>query len=108
MDAVVENIVRGNQQIPRNPQHTQNRQKPLAKRHDAQIDHADRDVQHVHGSEPEERRRELRYVLRNVSQFSGSCARGLGKSGDGQPFSNQLAPLHSVQHDKRRPEHHRR
>src|SRR5246127_1037520 len=78
---VVKYVAGWNHERAGNPDRRQCRQKPLAKSDHAQIDHADRHVQHVHRREPEEGLRKLRNIFRDIRQFSRS--RCLGDSKDG-------------------------
>src|ERR1700733_11027687 len=80
MHAVMKNIVRRNQKVSRQPQHSQNRQKPFPQRYHAEIDHANRHMQHVHRSEPEKCCRKLGPPRRNLREVALSLPRRLRKS----------------------------
>ena len=99
MGAVMERAIRGGAQPGHQPQAQQDRDKPSPQRDHAQVNHAQRDVQHVHAGQPEESGGKLRRVFCDIHKFRiAGFARRCGEHRQGQTFGDQVGPLPAVKH----------
>ena len=97
--AVVRRGQPGNQ-----PQYQQNRNELLSEGNNAQINHSQGHVQHVHSGKTEKCSGELGHGLSHIGELgAGLVVRHRREDGKRQAFGNQVAPFPSVQDDERRP-----
>src|SRR5258708_36112906 len=101
MSPIVERTVSGCRQPRHQPERQKNRDELTPQRNDTEINYSQRDVQHVHSSQPEKSCRELGHFCGYIDEFGRNVLmRHGGGDGETKTLSDELAPVFTTDNDK--------